>query len=131
MKQSIWVLSVLLLATILIPADVQAQRSGMGRQQAGTDERGEKSSMMKGMMMHGMMMRSAMPQDMKVTEDGEAVFVLAGNRIMKYDGDLNLVREVEVSVDFSRMEEMMQEMRERQLQMRMNAGADRPPETRP
>jgi len=70
-----------------------------------------KGSMMGGkdkMMHHGMMMKKMMQKEMVATPDG-GVIVMAGNKLMKYDKDLNLVKEVEIKVD---MEAMMKKMKE-------------------
>ncbi|MBU1887685.1 MAG: hypothetical protein KKB46_00620 [Candidatus Omnitrophica bacterium] len=80
----------------------------------------------KGMMMHKMdkdhmgkhcMMREKMMQrDMVAAKDG-GVILLIGNQLMKYDKDLNLVKEVEIKVD---METMMKKMKEYREMMKKN-----------
>ncbi|MDE2009029.1 MAG: hypothetical protein KGJ09_03000 [Candidatus Omnitrophica bacterium] len=50
--------------------------------------------MHKGMMMHGMMMRM-MNASMVATSDG-GVVVFTGDRLIKYDKDLNVVKEVKI-----------------------------------
>jgi len=55
--------------------------------------------------MHGMVLTSA------VSASGENVYVLVGTQLMKYDANLNLVKEVEVKVDCSKAAKMMEEMR--------------------
>ena len=42
----------------------------------------------------------------------DSTYVFAGGKVMKYDGDLNLVKEAEVKVDFAKMRAKMQEMME-------------------
>ena len=73
---------------------------GMGRMGAGG---GAGMGMM--MPMHGMVLTSA------VATSGENVYVLVGNQLMKYDADLRLVKEVEVKVDYTKVRQMMEEMR--------------------
>ncbi|MFH1478275.1 MAG: hypothetical protein ABIG92_00685 [Candidatus Omnitrophota bacterium] len=65
---------------------------------------GEKGGMheMKSMMMKGMMQKEMVP-----TKDG-GVIVLSGNKLLQYDKDLNLKKEVEIKTD---MECMMKKMK--------------------
>ncbi|MDP2980681.1 MAG: hypothetical protein Q8N67_01260 [Candidatus Omnitrophota bacterium] len=75
------------------------------------DKTEAKGSMMgeKGKTMHhGMMMKKMMQKEVVVTPDG-GVIVLIGNKLIKYDKDLNLVKEAEIKVD---MEAMMKQMKE-------------------
>jgi hypothetical protein len=58
---------------------------------------GQGKTMTKGPM-QGMMMKKMMDISMVATQDG-GVIVLAGNKLMKYDQDLNLVKEAEIKVD--------------------------------
>ncbi|MFC1508097.1 hypothetical protein ACFL60_00230 [Candidatus Omnitrophota bacterium] len=60
--------------------------------------------------MHGMMMEKMMPKNIAATADG-SVIVLAGNKLLKYDADLNLVKEVEVKMDVEAMMKSMKECR--------------------
>lgn len=62
----------------------------------------------KGMMGHGMMAKSGMV----ATPDG-GVIVMAGNKLYKYDKNLNLVKEAEVKVDVEGMQKMMAQMKEK------------------
>ncbi|UCH36323.1 MAG: hypothetical protein JSV65_08200 [Armatimonadota bacterium] len=59
-----------------------------------------------GGMMGGMMGRASL------TVAGDAVYVMAGNRLLKYDRDLNLQNEAEIQVDPAKMGGMMQRMME-------------------
>ena len=52
--------------------------------------------------MHQMMCRSSLA----ATEDGGAI-VLMGNKLYKYDKDLNLVKETEIKIDWDHWKEMM------------------------
>lgn len=61
------------------------------------------------MMMSGMMM--AMPKSIVATEDG-GIIVLVGNKLLKYDANLKLVKEIEVKIDVSAMMKKMKEMME-------------------
>ena len=62
----------------------------------------------KGMMMP-MMMEKMMSKSMVATSDG-GVVVLAGNKITKYDKDLNVIKEAEVKVDMEAMKKQMSDM---------------------
>ncbi len=64
--------------------------------------------MKKGMMGH-MMMKSMMDKSVVATSDG-GIVVVAGNKITKYDKDLNVVKEVEIKVDAEAMQKQMGEM---------------------
>lgn len=55
------------------------------------------------------MMKGMMAKSMVATSDG-GVAVMAGNKLMKFDKDLNLVREVEIKVDMAAMQKEMMEM---------------------
>jgi len=66
----------------------------------------QKKQAMKGMM--DMMMK----KQMVVTSDG-GVVVLVGNKLYKYDKNLNLVKEAEIKMDFEAMKKKMQEMKEK------------------
>lgn len=65
---------------------------------------------MKGMCpMMGGMMSSMMGKSMVATSDG-GIVVSAGNKITKYDKDLNVVKEVEVKMDMEGMQKNMTDM---------------------
>ncbi len=65
-----------------------------------------------------MQMMGAMQKQMAATNDG-GVIVLTGNKLLKYDKDLNLVKEVELKtgvelkIDAGSMQEMMKSMKEK------------------
>ena len=81
----------------------------MGKGMMG-DKDGMMSGKMMGMMgMHGMMMKM-MEKTMVATSDG-GVIVLAGNKLTKYDKDLNVVKEVELKMDMEGMQKMMDNMK--------------------
>lgn len=83
---------------------------------------GDRPMMKKGMMMgqEGMkgarkmmgpcpMMKKMMEKSMIATSDG-GVVILVGNKLMKYDKNLNLVKEVEIKIDMEEMQNNMKEM---------------------
>ncbi|MCX6354984.1 MAG: hypothetical protein NTZ78_08790 [Candidatus Aureabacteria bacterium] len=59
--------------------------------------------------MHGAMGMSMMRRTAIATQDG-GVVVMQGNKIMKYDKDLNLQKEAELKCDMEGMHKMMKEM---------------------
>jgi hypothetical protein len=67
----------------------------------------EKMGMMGIMGSMGMMMK----KEMVATPDG-GVIVMAGNKLLKYDKDLNLLKEVEIKMDFEGMKKTMEKMKE-------------------
>ena len=67
---------------------------------------GEKGGESKGMMgMHGMM-KKMMEKSVVATSDG-GIVIVTGNKITKYDKDLNVVKEIETKMDIDSMKEMM------------------------
>ena len=71
-----------------------------------------KGSRMKKHPMGDMMMKKMGDRQMLATEDG-GVIIWAGNKLIKYDKDLNLVKEVELEIDSEAMEKMMEKMKEK------------------
>lgn len=63
----------------------------------------------KGMLPMGLMMRELMTKSIVATSDG-GIVVMSGNKLTKFDKDLNLVKEVEMKIDIKGKEEMMREM---------------------
>jgi hypothetical protein len=65
-----------------------------------------------------MSMMGVMQKQMVATSDG-GVIVLTGNKLLKYDKDLNLVKEaelqsgVELKMDMGSMQDMMEKMKEK------------------
>ena len=68
-----------------------------------------KGEMMARGSMHGMMMKGMMEKSMIATSDG-GVIISVGNKLMKYDKSLNLVKEVEIKIDMEAMQKNMKEM---------------------
>ncbi|MBM3248058.1 MAG: hypothetical protein FJZ10_01335 [Candidatus Omnitrophica bacterium] len=63
--------------------------------------------------MPSMMMKSMMEKSIVATQDG-GVVVLVGNKLLKYDKNLNLQKEVEIKIDPSGMKDKMMPMQEKQ-----------------
>lgn len=68
-------------------------------------------------MMTQNMMQSMAQEGLVATSDGGLV-VLAAGKLMKYDGSLNLVKEVDLKVDYENMQQRMQRMMESMPMMR-------------
>jgi hypothetical protein len=89
---------------------------GLSAQQSGGMGQGGMGGMMGGTdssSMHGMMMHMMKPSYVFNTSDGGFV-VFMGNKILKYDKDLNLKKEVQMKVDTTGMGEMMKQCPRRQ-----------------
>jgi len=74
-----------------------------------------------GMMGRGMMMDGMGPMmgggSLATNEDG-GVIVLMGNQLYKYDKDLNLIKQVEIKIDWQAMQKMMMQRHEMMMQNR-------------
>jgi hypothetical protein len=62
--------------------------------------------------MHGMMAKMMMQREMVAAKDG-GVIVMSGNRLLKYDRNLNLKKEIELKIDMADMKKMMADMMEK------------------
>jgi hypothetical protein len=60
--------------------------------------------------MHHMMMGTMMNKSLVATADG--VVVMAGEKLIKFDKDLNLVKEVKIEMDMEGMQKKMSQMME-------------------
>lgn len=105
---------ILIAAALLIQAMfislsfAQAVCRKMGKDMVESNMRG-KEEMMEKCPMHGMMMKEVMEESIIATTDSGAI-VLTGNKLIKYDKDLNLVKEVEIKVDIETMQNNMMKM---------------------
>ena len=108
--------AVVVFATIVIVVALAQQPSdpgmmGQGSMMSGQGMMGQGMGMAGMCPMHagmtgGMMGRSAL------AVEGKYLYVLAGNKILKYDPNLKLVRQAEVKMDMAKMNMMMQKMME-------------------
>lgn len=71
--------------------------------------RGGSGGKMEKSIMHGVI-KSMMAESIIETNDGNIV-VMTGDRVIKYDKDLNLLKEVKIEMDFERMKNMLKELR--------------------
>ena len=89
---------------------------GMHSSMMGGGMMGQQGMMGKGMMgqqgMTGMHTMSGMMggSSMVATQDG-GIIVLIGNKLLKYDKDLNLVKEVEIKIDWESLNKTMMQHR--------------------
>lgn len=108
------VAAVVALATIVAVVALAERASepgmmGQGGMMGGPGMMGQDMGMMgmcpvHGGMMAGMMGRSAL------AVDGKNVYLFTGNKLLKYDSNLKLVREAEVKMDVAKMGAMVEKM---------------------
>ncbi len=118
MKKGVAVITAVVVLTITGLALAQMDKGkdmgekGMGMMGGGMmkGEMMDKGGMMGGKMM-GMMGMSAMMQRQVVATSDGGIIVVAGNKLTKYDKDLNVVKEVELKMDMEGMQKMMENMK--------------------
>jgi hypothetical protein len=102
MKKSLGLAGIVVMFTVFLTG---AQQQGGGKMGAGSGMgMMDSSSACKMMMMHMGMPKFVFPMQ-------EGVIVVMGNRLLKYDKDLNLKKEAEIKVDSMMFKTMMQHMR--------------------
>ncbi len=104
---------VLFLLAVSFSASAEEEKGSMmgeGMMQGGM--MGKKGMMKSGQMMGMCPMHKMMSKEMVATEDG-GVIVMVGNKLLKYDKNLNLKKEVEIKMDMEGMQKMMKEMMEK------------------
>jgi len=113
------VLALVIVALMFCPVITFAQGSEEKKEpmvEQGMKEKQIEKERMAGTMM--MKMMGMMQKQMVATNDG-GVIVLVGNKLLKYDKDLNLVKEaelktpVELKMDVEPMQKMMEKMKEK------------------
>ncbi|MBI3313918.1 MAG: hypothetical protein HYZ83_06760 [Candidatus Omnitrophica bacterium] len=82
----------------------------------------ENKGMRSGKMMGMHMMKMMTEKSVVATSDG-GVVVVAGNKITKYDKDLNVVKEAEIKMDMEAMAKHMKEMMEQCPMMKGKEGS--------
>lgn len=103
MKRTLLVGMLVAVLVLTVTAVSFAQEPPMGKE--GMMGKGMKEGMMKkhpGLQM----MKGMMGGLMVATKDG-GVIVMIGNRLLKYDRNLNLQKEVEIKLDMEKMKKMM------------------------
>ena len=101
MKKNIGIIVLMVLFVGASLAYAEGMKGGM------MDEK-QKGSMM-GMMQNGMMMKM-MEKTVIATNDG-GIIVVMGNKLTKFDKDLNVVKEVDLKMDMDGMQKMMENMK--------------------
>jgi len=121
MKKAIFIALVILLLvpTLAFSQEKSEEGTTMGKgmmmqkemakpaEKEGMQGKHEKMGMVGMMGTMGMMMK----KEMVATPDG-GVIVMAGNKLLKYDKNLDLVKEVEIKMDFEGMKKTMEKMKE-------------------
>lgn len=116
MKKVLFTLAALILVSVLAVSfaqqsgEAEGMLSKMGKD-VPTAYQGMmgKEHMMSMCPMHHMMMGSMMSKTIVPTEDN-GVIVLAGEKLMKFDKDLNLVKEAQVPIDTEAIQSKMTQM---------------------
>lgn len=103
------VLLVAILAVFFIASSTSSYAEQKGSTKNYKEEKGSKRGSMKDKkFMHCMMMKKMMSKKMVASGDG-GVIVLVGNKLLKYDKDLNLVKEAEIKIDMEAYKAKMKE----------------------
>ena len=127
MNKNIWIMTLVVFIASVSLVSAEEMKEGMKDSMMGDSKgpmmgegRMDKGMMDKDMMGKGMrdgkmmgmhpMMKSMMEKLMVPTADG-GVVVLMGNKLTKYDKDLNVVKEVEIKMDMEGMQKMMENMK--------------------
>lgn len=103
---------VAVIVSVLIALSAIAFAQESDEMQGQMIDKGMKAGKMKKHPMGGMMMKKMAEKQMVATED-DGVIILIGNKLIKYDKDLNLVKEVELNIDFEVTQKMMEKMKEK------------------
>ncbi len=99
------VIGLFMTTSVISFAQEQGSMMGKGKKASIKGKTGE--GMMDMYSMHTMM-KMMMGKTMVAAEDG-GVIVLIGNKLVKYDKDLNLVKEVKIKIDMKGMVKLMEE----------------------
>ncbi len=94
----------------LMNQEKMGQKGMMNMGDTGMMGKGMMGSKMMGMMGMCPMMQSMMQRQVVATSDG-GIIVVSGNKLTKYDKDLNVVKEVEQKMDMEAMQKMMENMK--------------------
>jgi len=111
-------LVLVIVAVIFFPAVSFTQGPGDKNEPALPDKTKQKQMETERMGSTAMRMMGILPKQMVATNDG-GLIVLSGNKLLKYDKDLNLVKEVEIKTDFEfkpdaeSMQKIIEKMKEK------------------
>ena len=100
--------AMMLIASLCYAEAEGGMRQGGDMSQKGMEKHGKMSDMCP---RHCMMMMKKMSKSMVATSDG-GVVVMSGNRLLKYNKDLELKKEVKIKADSECMEGKAAEMKE-------------------
>jgi hypothetical protein len=101
------VMSFILTSASICFAQASDDQTGkMGTMMSGKDMMGHKGMSSQDMMARAHMGKGMMRNSMVATQDG-GVVVMIGNRLYKYDQNLNLKKETQISVDYEGLKGMM------------------------
>ena len=100
--------TLVVLVAVLIAFSAIAFAQESGQIQRPMMDKEMKAGKMKSYSMHGMMMKKMMERQMVATEDG-GVVVMVGNKLLKYDKNLKLVKEAELKIDYEAMKKKFKE----------------------
>ncbi len=92
------------------------QTGKMGKMMSDQGMMGHQKKSDKGMMGRDQMGKGMMSKSMVATQDG-GVVVMIGNRLYKFDQNLNLKKETEITVDYEGMKGMMMKMQKMRMEM--------------
>jgi cytochrome c556 len=112
------VLALVIVAAVFCPVIAFAQGPDEKKEPVMTEQMKEKPTGQEYAGGMAMKMMGMMQKQMVATNDG-GVIVLLGNKLIKYDKDLNLIKEVEVTteaelkIDIGSMQDMMKNMKEK------------------
>ena len=110
MKKNTWIMMLVVLLAGASLVYAEGMKGGMMKE--GMMGKGMMDGEMMGCKMMGMcpMMNSMMERSVVATSDG-GVIVVMGNKLTKYDKDLNVVKELELKTDMEGMQKMMENMK--------------------
>lgn len=105
-------IAIILLIVIMLPLIGWTEEAkGMKEKDMGMRDIG-----MKGMIStcpeHAMMMSMMMKRTMLMTNDG-GVIIMMGNKLIKFDKDLNMVKKAQIDLDIPGLEKMMKDIKEK------------------
>ncbi len=106
MKRALWLAVVIVGVFSLSLASAEEKNPPMMEKKDMRMEGDQSGKIRDKMMRRHLMMSAMMPKSMVTTSDG-GIVVLAGNKLTKYDKDLNVIKEVEIKMDMEKMQEMM------------------------
>ena len=95
---------------------MMSEQGMMGHQKKSDQGMMGRGHMKKGMMNRDQMGKGMMSKSMVATQDG-GVVVMIGNRLYKFDQNLHLKKETEITIDYEGMKGMMMKMQKMGMEM--------------